>query len=321
MNMENERAKHKKKDGWNVFWVAVFITTFFFMYSGFLFYLMLVPDTQLSPDTEKLLRFVIWGGVLFFGLAVQRSYKIVSKYNERYGGETKMLKMLSNYRKFIIIVLFLLVLLAMGIGWYLGHHRPAQEALKTKPVKIYKTVEPPPQKLPMSPTTSTTTPTHAHEADTSVTPPIPDTENTNASSNPEQSDLSENTEVSGDTPIPQENEEHKHEDAVSKEEREASKKLLAEAERALESAKQIQKEGLEMMREAMPIVANHLNTLSTEEQIEMLKQLKTTMLSQTSQFPPELQSLIEDHNVIEEGWKMYLDMLAEAGYTPPRNFE
>ena len=117
MNMENERAKHKKKDGWNVFWVAVFITTFFFMYSGFLFYLMLVPDTQLSPDTEKLLRFVIWGGVLFFGLAVQRSYKIVSKYNERYGGETKMLKMLSNYRKFIIIVLFLLVLLAMGIGW------------------------------------------------------------------------------------------------------------------------------------------------------------------------------------------------------------
>lgn len=131
--------------------------------------------------------------------------------------------------------------------------------------------------------------------------------------------MPDNAELSGDTLVSEEKTEHEH--TQSKAEQEASKKLLTEAEKALESAKQIQKEGLEMMREAMPIVANHLKTLSTEEQIEMLRQLKTMMLSQAAQFPPELQSLIEEHNVIEEGWKMYLDMLSETGYTPPRNFE
>jgi len=78
-----------------------------------------------------------------------------------------------------------------------------------------------------------------------------------------------------------------------------------------------------MMREAMPMVADHLNTLSTEEQIEMLEQVKTTMLSQALQFPPELQEALEEYeyNVVEEGWRMYLEMLAEAGYTPPKGFE
>ena len=220
-----------------------------------------------------------------------------------------------------IVVFSLVTLLGIGIGWYLGHRRPAQEMLNAEPVRIYKAVEPLKPKTQSPNTREATTFTHTHEEDTSVTPSVSDMENTDANLNSEQSDLSDNAKRSEDITVSEKQEETEHEHTQSKEEQEASKKLMAEAEKALESAKQIQKEGLEMMREAMPIVANHLNTLSTEEQIEMLRQLKTTMLSQASQYPPELRSLIEEHNVVGEGWKMYLDMLAEAGYTPPRNFE
>lgn len=226
-----------------------------------------------------------------------------------------------NNRAFTVYLLFLIILgIGIGLGyWYIGHHRPAQKMLNAEPTKIYKAVEPLEPKAQPPNTREATTSKHVHEEDASVTPPVPDTENTNVHSSPEQSDLPENTEVSGDIPISQKETEHEH--AHSKEEREASKKLLAEAEKAVESAKQAQKEALEMMREAMPTVANYLNTLSTEEQTKMLREIKTTMSNQISQYPPELRSLIEEHNVVGEGWKMYLDLLAEAGYTPPRDFQ
>lgn len=304
-------------------WVAVFLYTLLFTTLGLLLYVAL-PTVQISLGAEKLLLFVILM-LLFVTLLVWKFwYKdALKKYTEEYGKKTKMSKMskiLLNNRTFYTGI-SLLILLGFGIGWFYFGHRRTQEILNAKPIKIYKAVDPLKTQTQPSNTREVLTSTHVHEQGTSLTPPISDMENTDTNSNSEQSDLLKNTKEVRDTPTFQENEEHEHEDAVSKEEREASKKLLAEAEKALEEAKHIQKEGLEMMREAMPIVANHLNTLSKEEQIEMLKQLKTTMLSQTSQFPPELQSLIEEHNVIEEGWKIYLDMLAEAGYTIPRNFQ
>ena len=122
-----------------------------------------------------------------------------------------------------------------------------------------------------------------------------------------------------DTPVSQDGTEHEH--THSKEEQKALEKLIAESEKIIENAKHAQKEALEIMREAMPMVANYLNALSIEEQIEMLNHLKTTMSNQVAQQPPELQALMEEHNVFEEGWKTYLDMLAETGYTPPRNFQ
>ncbi len=226
-----------------------------------------------------------------------------------------------RHRKFTVAI-YVAVFITAGISfWYFGHHHPAQKSLKAEPKKVYKATTPMTPKTQTVEERSTETTTHADEAETFVTPLVPDTENTDAPSSPEQSGLPENAGRSGDTPVSEGEAAAEHKHTASKEEQEASKKLLAEAEKALENAKQIRKEGLEMMREAMPIVANHLNTLSTEEQIKTLRQLKTTMSSQVSLYPPEFRALIEESDVVEEGWRMYLDMLAEAGYTPPRGFE
>ena len=320
--MENERSKEKKKIGKNFLWAAVLLFTLLFTSLGILFYL-LVPGIQLSPVIEKLLLSVVLILLLIALFAWKFWYKdAFKKYVEEhvltnfFDKEAKMVR----HRTFIL-GLSLLIFLGIGIGWYFGHHRPTQERLNLEPVRIYKAVEPLKTKTQSANTHSTTTSTHAQEEDASITVPASDTENTNTFSSPEQSDSPDNTELSRNTLVSQEKEEAGHKHTQSEAEQEALKKLLTETEKTLESAKQMQKEGLGMMREAMPIVANHLNTLSTEEQIKMLRRLKTTMLNQISQYPPEFQSLIEEHNVIEEGWKMYLDMLAETGYTPPRNFE
>ena len=310
--MKNKHVKTKKEVLRSFVWATICVGLLLCAALGILYYMG--SDMQFSPITGKLLWLVIviilLPAIFLWKFWYRNAFK---KYTEAYEKEIEMLK---RNRAFIVY-LFFIIILGIGFGWFFGHHRPAQEMLNAEPVKIYKAVEPLKPKDQPSNIRETTTSTHVHEEDASLTSPISDMENTDTDLNPEQSDLSENTKVDRDTPTSQENEKHKHEEAVSKEAREASKKLLAEAEKALEEAKQIQKEGLEMIRETMPIVANHLNTLSSKKQIEMLKQLKTTMLSQTSQFPPELQSLIEEHNVIEEGWQMYLDMLSESGYTVP----
>ena len=317
--MKNKHVKTKKEVLRSFVWATICVGLLLCAALGILYY-MLGSDMQFSPITGKLLWFwLVIGIILLSAIFVWKFWyrNAFKKYTEAYEKEREMLKR----NRAVTAYIFFIIILGIGIGWFFGHHRSAQKMLNAEPAKIYKAVEPLKPKDQPSNIRETTTSTHVHEEDASVTSPISDMENKDTDLNPAQSNLSENTKVDRDTPTSQENKKHKHEEAVSKEAREASKKLLAEAEKALEEAKQIQKEGLEMIRETMPIVANHLNTLSTEEQIETLRQLKTTMLNQTSQFPPELQSLIEEHNVIEEGWKMYLDMLAEAGYTPPRDFE
>ena len=312
--MKNKHVKTKKEVFRSYVWATICLGSLICAALGIMYY-MLASDIQFSLATGKLLSLVIVM-ILLAAIFVWKSWyrNALKKCTEAYAKE------LEKSKRAFTVLLLVLIILGIGIGWYLGHHRPTQEILNAEPKKVYKTVEPIKPKDQPPNTHESTISTHVHEEDVSLTPPISDMENTDTDLNSEQSDLSENIKVDRDTPTSQENEKHKHEEAVSKEEREASK-LLAEAEKALEEAKQIQKEGLEMIRETMPIVANHLNTLSTEKQIEMLRQVKTTMLSQISQFPPEFQSLIEEQNVIEEGWKMYLDMLAEAGYTPPRDFE
>ena len=320
--MRNELSKQKKKVGRKLLWASMFLQTLLFTALGLLFY-VLVPESHISHVTEKVISCVVLIFLFVAFLAWKFWYKPASiKFFEEYRTANcpdKGEKMLSN-RTFIIGIC-LIVFISFGISfWYFGHHRPAQEILNAEPVKTYKTVTPSKSK-PQSPNTRAIAPSSHVGEETFVTPSVPDPENTNAYSSSEQSDLPENVKLNGDTPVSEGKEEEEHERSQSQSEQEASKQLKAEAKKALAAAKQIQQESLELMREAMPIIASHLNTLSTTEQIEMLRQVKTTMLSQVSQYPPELQTVIAESNIGEEGWQMYLDMLADYGYTPPSDFE
>lgn len=219
-------------------------------------------------------------------------------------------------KKYRVLTYLIFGLLGATIFWYFGHYRPAQKILKAEPVKKYKTVTPIKPKTQPSKTPGPITSSHSHEENALEA---------DAPSDQEQSDFQENTEQSRDTSVSQGKDQEKAEaedkHPQSKEEQMASKKLKAKADETLQLVQQTQKESLELMREAMPIVVNHLNTLSQDEQREFLQQTKTAMANQISQYPPELQPIVDEFNIVEEGWKMYLDMLAEYGYTPPKGIE
>ncbi len=232
----------------------------------------------------------------------------------RFNKETKMFNIFNNRTYAVSICLAVFISISIGFSFWYFVHLPAQKILNAEPVKKYNTVTPLKPKNQSSKTPGTIT-SHSHEEDILEA---------DAPSDQKQSNLRENTDQSRDTSVSPKKEEVEHKHLQSKEEQEeqeASKKLKAEAEAVLELAKQTQKESLELMREAMPIVVNHLNTLSQDEQRELLQQTKTTMANQISQYPSELQPFIEEFNIVEEGWRMYLDMLAEYGYTPPKGIE
>ncbi len=319
--MKNELSEYKKKASRSFWGALAFVQTLLLTVLGLLLYYILAPNLQFSPVTEKLFLFVILIFLLVAFLVWKLWYKPASmKYFEvyrsanRFNKETKMFNIFNN-RTFAVSIC-LTIFITFGISfWYFGHHRPAQKILNAEPMKKYNTVTPLKPKNQPSKTPGTIT-SHSHEEDILEA---------DALSDQEQNNLGENTEQSRDTSVSQgkdqEREEAEDKHLQSKEEQEASKKLKAEAEAVLELAKQTQKESLELMREAIPIIVNHLNTLPQEEQRELLQQTKTAMVDQISQFPSELQPLIDDFNILEEGWKMYLDMLAEYGYTPPKGIE
>lgn len=114
--MENERPKEKKQVLRNFMWAAIFLNILLFAAMGILFY-MLIPNLQISPGTEKLLLLV----VSIFLLAALFTWVFwyrpaLKKYKKEYKEE---LEMLESSRVFKVL-LFLIILLAAGIGWYFG---------------------------------------------------------------------------------------------------------------------------------------------------------------------------------------------------------
>lgn len=120
MNMETERAKEKKQVFRNFMWATVFQFTLLFAGMGILFY-MLIPNLQISPispNTEKLLLLAVsilllaalfvW--VFWYRLAFKR-------YKREYKEELEMFEKSKRGRAFEVLM-FLLILLGAGIGWY-----------------------------------------------------------------------------------------------------------------------------------------------------------------------------------------------------------
>ena len=122
--MENERAKQKKQVLRNFVWAAMFLLILLFAAMGILFYL-LISDLQISPGTEKRLLLVasifllaalfIW--VFWYRLALKKCKR---KYKEELEVfEKSKISIFLNGRAFTVL-LFLVILFAIGIGWYIG---------------------------------------------------------------------------------------------------------------------------------------------------------------------------------------------------------
>ena len=123
VNMENEPAKEKKQVLRNFVWATMFLLILCFAAMGILFY-MLIPNLQISPispGTQKLLLLVasifllaaVFTWVFWYRLALKK-YKEELEIFEK----SKISRFLSG-RAFKVL-LFLMILLALGIGWYFG---------------------------------------------------------------------------------------------------------------------------------------------------------------------------------------------------------
>ena len=122
--MENGRAKEKKQVLRNFMWAAMFLLTLLFAAMGIVCYL-LIPDLKISPGTEKLLLLV----ALIFLIAALFIWRFwyrlaLKKYKREYKEELEVFER-SKISRFLKsrafkVLLFLMVLLAAGIGWYIG---------------------------------------------------------------------------------------------------------------------------------------------------------------------------------------------------------
>lgn len=100
-------------------WATIFLLILCFAAIGILFY-MLIPNLQISPDTEKLLMLAalilllvaLFTWVFWYRLAFK-------KYKKEYKEELEMFENSKRGRAFKVL-LFFLILLGAGIGWYFG---------------------------------------------------------------------------------------------------------------------------------------------------------------------------------------------------------
>ena len=122
--MENKRAKEKKQVLRNFMWAAMLLLILLFVAMGILFYL-LIPDLQISPGTEKHLLFVasifllaaLFTWVFWYRLALKK-YKTGYKEEIEIFEKSKISIFLDS-RAFKVL-LYLMILVAAGIGWYIG---------------------------------------------------------------------------------------------------------------------------------------------------------------------------------------------------------
>jgi len=125
--MENGRTKEKKQVLGNFMRATIFLFILCFAAMGILFY-MLIPNLQISPislGTEKRLLLV----ALIFLLAAVFTwvfwYRLaLKKYKEEYKEELEIFEK-SKISRFLSgrafkVLLFLMILLAAGIGWFFG---------------------------------------------------------------------------------------------------------------------------------------------------------------------------------------------------------
>ena len=223
-------------------------------------------------------------------------------------------KDLKKGRPYLYVFLALIFIVSMTFGiqkLYVLNQR--QKA----PIKVYKAVPPLTQekrasvKISASPPvlttdTSSQTPLHSTPADTAVgetskqrlenETPAPATHTASAAADPD----SEKQKSAAD-------EEARKVDEMLKAKKAEVDQALAEGEALLSQARKT-------MNQAGPILANHLNTLSPEEQGAFLNQVRTQMYSQS---PHGVQELMDaDSEVEEKAWQTFLDILSENGYQP-----
>ncbi len=91
--------------------------------------------------------------------------------------------------------------------------------------------------------------------------------------------------------------------------------MAAKTEAALEDAAVVRKRVLQTMNQAIPMIVDHLNTLSAEDQRDFLAEVKSQMGNAA---PPAVQVLYaQNPELKDQGYTLLLEMLRENGWAEP----
>ena len=196
------------------------------------------------------------------------------------------------------------------------HQKPKE------PIKIYRAVEPSiprenaHEKMPANGSTQGQTDTDS----SSETPTTsPQTEGIvieeNPSTEPEKETSASTTQNVSETPV---SSEQGAKGAADEEARKVAEKLKAkkaEVDQSSVDGDALLDQARNTINQAVPILVNHLNSLSSEEQIKFLNQVRSQMYSAS---PPELQELMDNDPELEEKtWQTFLERLRDNGFDPP----
>ena len=234
----------------------------------------------------------------------------MNKY-QRLFGKKKIMRAALPY----ILSFLLITAISLAIFGFYKHYKFKQ--LQKAPIKVYKAVPSPFQEKRAN-------------VKTSVSPPVLTTDTSSQTrfhSTPADTDVKENSDQRLENEIPAPSTDsaaaasHPNSDPQTPTTDEEARKVAemlkarkAEVDQSLAEGDAMLSQARRTMNQAAPILANHLNTLSPEEQRAFLNQVHSQMYRKSS---PELQALMDNKpEIIEQGWQTFLDLLYENGYQP-----
>lgn len=218
----------------------------------------------------------------------------------------------------ILIFSFCSILCAFAFYflWIYIHQKPKE------PIKIYRAVEPSiplgnaHEKMPANGSIQGKTDTDSSsEAPTTS----PQTEGIvieeNPSTEPENETSASTTQNVSETPVSSKQGAKGAADEQARKVAERLKAKKAEVDQSLVDGDTLLDQARNTINQAVPILVNHLNSLSSEEQIKFLNQVRSQMYSAS---PPELQELMDNDPELEEKtWQTFLGRLQDNGFDPP----
>lgn len=220
-------------------------------------------------------------------------------------------------KEFRIPIYLVLFLVATTTLWYFGHHRPAQNILQMEPQKVYDTNSSLKSKdSTMAQRTTGTKGRSSTDEKPTVSPNYQDGNTVDS--------LSESTEIkdrnapsnpptSKQTETIQQDSQTQEEDMAAQAELKA---LMAEIDTRLELNQiYISESKTKMSQEAHGIV-NHLNSLSVEEQQNLLLWVKDNFYADVLLENPD-----RDKAVLDDVWKNFLELFVGVGYILPDGVE
>lgn len=208
-----------------------------------------------------------------------------------------------------IFICLLCIGITISIGRSIYEHQ-RDKSLRAAPVKIYKTT-PEVNKTTIKKTNGVVeTPTDLDATKSFIDPNETRTPSESKTPTVSESSLPRREDALTDASESSVSSEDAEKAKADQSKRQADlKKRIAETDALLEESRAVVSDGKASLHQAGTLLANHLNSLSKEDQVAFLEETRKALMGEV---PSDA-----DPEIIEKSWQTYLDMLSDSGYVVP----